>query len=273
MSLPDEPVNESSDQAIRTIVVLGGGSAGFLAALALKKHLSWANVVVVRSTKMGVIGVGEGTIVSVVNFLHGFLEIDPTEFMQRSRASLKLGIRYLWGKRNQFFYTFDQEFTAPVPGSDIPRGYHCDDDCEFVGPVSALMANDKACIRHSNGRPALGNSYAYHLENETFVHYLEELADRAGIQKIDDVVASTSLGENGIEALHLESGAKVEGDLYLDCSGFRSELLGKALEEPFDDFSDSLFCDGAIVGGWERTDEDIYHPYTTAETMDHGWAW
>ncbi len=80
------------------------------------------------------------------------------------------------------------------------------------------------------------------------------------------------LPEGGIAAVHLEDGRRLDADFFIDCSGFRSELLGKALAEPFLSFDRSLFCDRAVVGGWERTDEPIL-PYTTAETMDCGWAW
>ena len=69
-----------------------------------------------------------------------------------------------------------------------------------------------------------------------------------------------------------EDGTRHTADLYIDASGFRSELLGRELQEPFVDYTDSLFCDRAVIGGWQRTTEPV-HPFTTAETMDCGWAW
>ena len=86
------------------------------------------------------------------------------------------------------------------------------------------------------------------------------------------VTGSERLADGGIAAVHLEDGRRIAADLFIDSSGFRSELLGKALEEPFVSFDRSLFCDRAVVGGWDRTVEPIL-PYTTAETMDAGWAW
>ena len=86
------------------------------------------------------------------------------------------------------------------------------------------------------------------------------------------VTGSERRPEGGIAAVHLEDGRRLAADFFIDASGFRSELLGRALEEPFVSFDRSLFCDRAVVGGWERTDEPIL-PYTTAETMDAGWAW
>ncbi len=76
----------------------------------------------------------------------------------------------------------------------------------------------------------------------------------------------------GVGAVTLETGARLEADFFIDASGFRSELLGRALHEPFESYGDSLFCDRAIAGGWDRTNEPLL-PYTTAETMDAGWSW
>ncbi len=259
-------------QPVRQIVVLGGGSAGFLVALALKKKLPDTPLTVVRSTRMGVIGVGEGTVISVVNFLHRVLGIDSQEFHERVHPSIKLGIRYLWGTRPFFNYTFSPQLSAPLNGVSRARGFYCRDSMDYADISSALMVEDKVCLQYPDGHPKFASSIAYHLENRTFVNYLEELADEWKIPKIDDVVEHVETGERGVEALVLESGQRVTADLFVDCSGFRSELLGRALGEPFVDFSDALFCDRAVVGGWPRTDE-IYHPFTTAETMNAGWCW
>ncbi|MEM9058151.1 MAG: tryptophan 7-halogenase, partial [Pseudomonadota bacterium] len=264
--------NEAA-RPIEKIAVLGGGSAGFLAAFALKKQLPEVPLVVVRSTAMGVIGVGEGTIWSVVNFLHRFLELDPARFHRECKPGIKLGIHYLWGPRPFFNYTFAPQLTAPLKGTEHARGYFCQDSFDYADLASVLMTHDKVCLKKPNGEPYLPASYAYHLENERFVRYLEAMAVELGIETVDDVVASVEQDDSGITALKLESGASLAADFFVDCSGFRAELIGKALGEPFVEFSDVLPCDTAIFGGWERTPDDVYHPYTTAETMDAGWSW
>ena len=87
---------------VNRVIVLGGGSAGFLAAITLKTRLPDLQVVVIRSKELGIIGVGEGTTVSVPNFLHGYLKIDPVEFQRLAKPTYKLGIRFLWGPRPYF---------------------------------------------------------------------------------------------------------------------------------------------------------------------------
>ena len=95
---------------VRHIVVLGGGTAGLLAALAIERHLPQIRVTVVRSSQLGIIGVGEGTVPSIVRFLHDYLGIDSKTFHQTVRPSLKLGLRFLWGKRSHFHYSFSPQF-------------------------------------------------------------------------------------------------------------------------------------------------------------------
>ncbi len=257
---------------INRIVVLGGGTAGFLVALSLKKHLAPLDVQIVRSTRLGVIGVGEGTIISVISFLHRYLGLDSRRFHQQVRPSIKLGIRYLWGERPFFHYTFSRQLSPLAEKLPLPRGYYCRDSFEFADLSSALMRHDKVFLKRIDGRPRITGSFAYHLENRLLVEFLESTAADFDIPMVDDVVQDVELGEQGVTALLLESGQRIQADLFIDCSGFRSELLGKALGEEYVSFRDALFCDRAIVGGWPRTDEP-YHPYTTAETMNAGWCW
>ena len=229
-------------------------------------------IVVVRSTKLGVIGVGEGTIPSVMHFLHRFLDIDRFELYREVKASPKLGIHYLWGRRSFFNYTFTGQLTRPHHLLAKPRGFYCEENFEYADLNSSLMVYDKACLRHPDGRPQMNGNHAYHLENKRFVAYLESLTDQLGIEKIDALVERVDQNAEGIQSLILDNGQEIFGDLFVDCSGFRSELLGKALNVELVDFSNSLFCDRAVVGGWER-EQEAYHPYTTAETMDAGWCW
>lgn len=257
---------------INRVLVLGGGSAGFLAAITLKVKLPDLAVTVLRSPDIGIIGVGEGTTPNVPQHLFGELGIDPGELHRLAQPSWKLGIRFLWGKRPYFDYTFGRQCDWRYDALPRNNGFYCEDSFEYVDVPSALMTHDKAFIRKPNGEPLITKDFGFHLENEKFVRYLETKAPQLGIQIVDDTVAQVRQDEHGITGLALASGAVQEADLFVDCSGFRSVLLGQAMGEPYISFGSTLYCDRALAGGWDRTTEPI-KPYTTAETMDAGWCW
>ena len=264
----------NNNDPISRILVLGGGTAGFLTALALKKRLPNKQIVVLQSSKLGIIGVGEGSLRQLPNFLHEYLGIDPKRFFAEVGPTWKLGIRFKWGERGDFNYTFAPQVDVSHPHPDLPRsmGYYCFNELENHCVASVLMRNDYVCLRDKTGLPMIGENVGYHLDNKRFATFLEKYALEQGIELVDDLVTDIELNQNGIGDLHLESGNIQSADLYIDCSGFASILLGKKLEEPFISYRDSLYCDRALIGGWERTDEPV-HPYTTSETMNAGWSW
>ncbi len=257
---------------MQSILVVGGGSAGLLAALILKKKLPDLKVTVVRSKELGVIGVGESTTVAIPRILHGYLDLDPGEFYRRVLPSWKLGVRFLWGPREYFDYTFGRQIDWKWDELHRSNGYYCDDDFTDVDVSSALMSHNKVFVRRDNGLPMVEPNFGYHIENQRFVAYLEEMAIQREIELLDQVVAGATQDEHGITAVMLASGQSLSADLYIDCTGFRSLLIGETLKEPFISFKTTLFCDRAVVGTWQRTDEAI-QPYTTAETMSAGWCW
>ena len=261
---------------IRSILVLGGGSAGLLAALTLKRKIPALSVEVVYSSRIGVIGVGEGTVPYVPFHLHGYLGLDEHEVFAAIQPVIKLGVRFAWGKRPHFDYTFTgQQHSWRWP--DLPRnnGFYGFDDPSAMDLSSALMEENKALPRRPDGLPDLpppGSNFAWHIENKLFVGWLESACRREGVRFTDADLAGVETGPQGIASVRLADGSTRAADFYLDSSGFASELIGKALGEPFEDFSGSLFCDRAVAGGWDRTTEPVL-PYTLSETMDSGWCW
>ncbi|MEX2480467.1 MAG: tryptophan halogenase family protein [Gammaproteobacteria bacterium] len=256
------------------ILVLGGGTAGFLSALTLRRCLPSARITVLQSSKLGIIGVGEGSLRQLPGFLHSYLGIDPRRFFAEVGPTWKLGIRFLWGERGDFNYSFSPQLDVTHPHPDLPRpiGYYCFDDMEDHCVASVMMRADQVFLRDEAGRPQLGQDVGYHLDNRRFAAFLETYAREQGVALIDDRVVDVEADETGVTGLLLESGARVGADLFVDCSGFASLLLGKTLREPFISYQQSLFCDRAVIGGWERGDEAL-HPYTTSETMAAGWSW
>ena len=258
---------------LKNLLILGAGSAGLIAAITLRRKLPQLTVRVVRSPEIGVIGVGEGTTPNFPKHVFEFLGISRARFHALAEPTWKLGIRFLWGPRGRFDYTFDQQLDCHWNDLPMPNGYYCDEDFRSASVPSALMRQGKAFPRQPDGCPDIQGWHAFHIENKKFVEVLEIVARENGVEFIDGkVTGSDRQPEGGIAAVHLEDGRRIEADFFIDASGFRSELLGRALAEPFVSFDRSLFCDRAVVGGWERTDEPIL-PYTTAETMDAGWAW
>jgi len=259
---------------IRSILVLGGGSAGLMAALALKRRLPALEVRVIRSPEFGIIGVGEGTNVSFPKLFFDYLKLQPKSFYELAEPTWKLGVRFLWGPRKQFYYSFGYEFQHRYPDLARNNGFYSaetNDATPVPGPLSAYMYHGKAFPRLPDGRPQLHNHHAYHIENINLVAWLETTARALGVQIIDATV-TPERGDHGIEALIDGSGQRWTADLYVDASGFRSELLGRTIDEPFLSYADTLFCDRAVIAGWPRTSEPIL-PYTTAETMNAGWCW
>ena len=134
------------------------------------------------------------------------------------------------------------------------------------------MDEGKVFHRQPDGSPDVQPWHAFHIENEKFVAMLEKIAVDSGVEIVDGRVDGVERGDQGVTAVRLDDGRRLEADFFIDSSGFRSELLGKTLEEPFVSFDKTLFCDRAVVGGWQRGEEPIL-PYTTAEQMSTGWCW
>lgn len=256
----------------RKVLVLGAGSAGLMAAITLKRRVPQLEVTVVRSPDIGVIGVGEGTTPSFPRHFFEYLKLKPKQFYEIAEPTWKLGIQFLWGPRPRFHFTFALELEQRLPELSRNHGFfYFNEDRDWSGPVSAFMAQDRAFPRKPDGTPLFHKSHAFHIENKKLVQWLESLCRIHDIAFIDATVTAER-GDAGVAALITESGQRLEADLYIDASGFRSELLGRLLQEPFTSYSDALFCDRAIIAGWPRTDEPI-KPYTIAETMDAGWCW
>ncbi len=256
---------------IRRVVVLGAGSAGLMVALTLKRRLPHLDVGIVRSSDLGIIGVGEGTTLAFPRHFFDYLKFKPAQFFAEAEPTWKLGIRFLWGTSREFYYTFSYEFQHRLPELSRNNGYFFDADSPWTGPVSAFIAQERAFPRRPDGQPQFHNNHGYHIENRKLVGWMENLARTLGIRTVDATVTAER-GPEGIAALVTSTGERITGDLYVDASGFRSELLGRTLQEPFLSYSDALFCDRAVIAGWPRTSERI-KPYTTVETMAAGWCW
>ena len=162
-------------------------------------------------------------------------------------------------------------------GVKDPIGFHAGADLDYTDVYSALMAEGKAFPRSPQGGPVMqGRNFAYHFENERLVTFLERYTADQGVTKMDDTVVDVRRTGDGDDArvtdLVLKGGGVVTADLFVDGSGFQSKLLGGAMAEPFVSYKSTLFCDRAVVGGWDRDGEPTL-AYTTCDTMRSDWAW
>ena len=271
LALP--PRRRDRDSPVRSVAVVGGGTAGYLAALALRQKLPHLEVTVIESPKVSIIGVGEATTPLLPAFLHGTLGLDIYDFFQQVRPTLKLGIRFLWGKPAP--YGFNYPFAAGRLEDALAHDGHSDGYCL----PSLLMAAGKGpLLGLEDGRLAwTPDPFAYHVDNRRFVAFLRKAAEEAGIPRRQHHLVAVEREDRGdpdgpsISALVTEDGQRLAYDFFVDASGFSSLLLEKELGVPFESYASSLPTDSALV--FETPRSEPVSPFTTAETLNAGWAW
>ncbi|WP_310534050.1 tryptophan 7-halogenase [Novosphingobium sp.] len=264
-----------SEYKKRRVVVAGGGTAGWMTAAALARTMGDSiELTLVESDMIGTIGVGESTIPPLVNY-NRLLGIGEAEFMAATQATFKLGINFENWKLDgdTYFHSFG------LTGRDhwsagfqhfwlhgLTKGHrHSFDD--YCLELKAAHAGKFAHL------PENRMNYAYQLDSTLYAAYLRKLAEADGAFRIEGKIGRVELdGESGnIAALVLDSGQRLEGDLFVDCTGFRALLIEGALHVGFDDWTHCLPCDSAIAVQTASVRPPI--PYTRAIAHDAGWQW
>jgi tryptophan halogenase len=193
---------------IQSILVLGAGSAGLLAAISLKVKFPDLEVRIVRSPEIGTIGVGEGTTPNFPAHLFEKLKISRDAFYKHAEPTWKIGIRFLWGPRQHFDYHFAKQLDSRWTDLSRSNGYFCEDEFRCTDLPSALMAHDKVFARLPNGAPDIQPWHAFHIENRKLIETLEIVAMQIGVSIIDGTVDGVEKGPQGIAALHLKDGRR-----------------------------------------------------------------
>jgi tryptophan halogenase len=264
------------------IVILGGGTAGWMAAAGLASLLppSRRRIRLVESDEIGIVGVGEATLPHIKDF-NDSLRIDEAEMMRATNATFKLGIDFVdWGfKGSSYIHPFGVHGSARAG-----LGFHQQwrrslaasrdwDIQDFSFACTAARAN--RFDFPATGKPTVNStySYAYHFDAAAYAQFLRRLVEPRGVERIEgkvrDVEQDSATGD--IRALVLESGERVAGQFFIDCSGFRSLLLAGKLGIGWDDWSKWLPCDRALPVPTERCGD--LTPYTRVTAMDAGWRW
>jgi tryptophan halogenase len=260
---------------IRRVVIAGGGTAGWMVAAGISKVLGkLLDIKLIESDEIGTVGVGEATIPSLINF-HSLLELNEQEFMAATQATFKLGISFEnWRNQGEdYIHSFGDtgidHWTAGFQHfwhKGRERGL-AEEYGEYCLEWKAARANRFAHL------PRGGMNYAYHMDASRYAKYLRTFAEGFGVQRIEAKIAQVKLDPaNGhIASLRLDSGSEIDGDLFIDCTGFRGMLIGEAMGQPYEDWSHWLFCDSAIAVQTAAVQPAV--PYTRSIAHDAGWQW
>ncbi|MEG3093268.1 tryptophan halogenase family protein [Sphingomonas sp. PB1R3] len=268
-------------QGIRQVVIVGGGTAGWMTAAALSRYLQGGQckIVLVESEEIGTVGVGEATIPSITKF-HRSLGLDEGAFLATTGATFKLGIEFVdWLERgDRYFHPFG------LLGRDV-------DGIAFYQIYLRLMAEKRSAeleryapcsVAAAAGRfgtpqrpirvPSGGFPHAYHFDATRYAQLLRSYAEQRGVLRLEGRVVDTSLSASGdVDSILLANSEEVAGDLFIDCTGSRALLIGGALDVGYIDWKHYLPCDRAVVAPTANTDEAL--PYTRATAKGAGWQW
>lgn len=262
-------------EPIRRIVIAGGGTAGWMVAAALSKTLGKVlDIKLIESDEISTVGVGEATIPTLVTF-HRLLDINEQEFMAATQATFKLGVSFEnWRNVGEdyihsFGVTGKDHWTAGFQHFWLKgrqRGL-ASDYGDYCLELKAAQQNRFAHL------PRGGMNYAFHMDAGLYAKFLRRFSERYGVQRIEGkivhVEADAAAGH--IRSLRLESGAVIDGDLFIDCTGFRGLLIGQTLGVEYEDWSQWLHCDSAVALQTASVGDAV--PYTRAIAHDAGWRW
>lgn len=264
-----------SEYTKRRVVVAGGGTAGWMTAAALARTMGSAiELTLVESDAIGTVGVGESTIPPLVNY-NRLLGIPEADFMRATQATFKLGIEFENWKLDgeKYFHSFGttglDHWTAGFQHFWLhgqTKGHMASFD-DYCMELQAAYAQRFAHLPDSR------MNYAYQLDSTLYGMFLRKLAEADGAKRVEGKIAQVTLdsASGDIAALVLDSGQRIEGDLFIDCTGFRALLIEGALHVGFDDWTHYLPCDSAIAVQTASVRPAV--PYTRAIAHDAGWQW
>ena len=270
--------NETHDlfnRPVKRVVIAGGGTAGWMAAAAISRVLGKTlDVTLVESEEIGTVGVGEATIPTLLSF-HRMIDINEQAYMSAVQGTIKLGISFENWLDNGHRYIHSFGFSGKERGTTgfqhfwlrgrqegMASGYE-----DYCLELKAALGDRFAHLPHG------GLHYAYHMDASLYARFLRQFSERHGARRVEGKIAEvlTEAGSGCITALKMENGDILEGDLFIDCTGFRALLIGKALGVGFTDWSHWLFNDSALATQTTAVRDAV--PYTRAIAGKSGWQW
>ncbi|HVY84405.1 MAG TPA: tryptophan halogenase family protein [Caulobacterales bacterium] len=259
----------------KRVVIAGGGTSGWVTAAALSKQLGpLLDITLIESEEIGTVGVGEATFPTIRTF-HKLLELDEQEFLRETRGSIKLGISFEnWARRgDRYIHSF-----GVIGKSSWMADFHhfwlAAKAAGYGGEAGEYCFEHQAALAHkfytSETSPI---SYAYHFDASLYARFLRKMSETRGVTRIEGKITEVKQNaESGfIEAVVLQSGQRVDGDFFIDCSGFRGLLIEQTLKAGYEDWGHWLRNDSALALQTEFSGD--IPPYTRAIAHDVGWQW
>ncbi|MCP2679271.1 tryptophan 7-halogenase [Maricaulaceae bacterium NA33B04] len=269
------------DSRVKSVVIVGGGTAGWMAAAALTRFMGKGlQITLVESDQIGIVGVGEATIPQIKH-LNRELEINEAEFVAKTQGSFKLGIEFLnWRQQGHaYLHNFGNIgfnlnsihfhhywMRARAEGSDV-------DLWDFCVNTQAARAMKFAPLEKLGSSPLSGIAYAYHFDAALYGQFLRSYAEARGAKRVEGKIVDVDQNPDTgfVTGVKLESGQTVEGDLFIDCSGFRGLLIEQALQTGYEDWTRWLKSDRAFAV--PCANEGPLRPYTQSIAHKAGWQW
>ncbi|WP_101927354.1 MULTISPECIES: tryptophan halogenase family protein [Luteimonas] len=260
---------------IRRIVIAGGGTAGWMVAAGLSRTLgAQLDIVLVESDEIPTVGVGEATIPTLVTF-HRALGIDERAFMAATQATFKLGIRFVdWRARGQEYVHSFGTTGKDHWSAGFQHFWRAGRTRGLAGDYGDYCLELRAALEDRFAHlPDNGLNYAFHMDAGLYARFLRGFSESHGARRIEGRIAEVQADREAgrIEALVLASGERIEGDLFIDCTGFRGLLIEQALGVGYEDWSHWLLCDSAIAV--QTTSVGPAVPYTRSTAREAGWQW
>lgn len=271
-----------NEHSIREVVIVGGGTAGWMAAAAFSRFLNngYTRTRLVESEEIGTIGVGEATIPPLIHF-NELLGINENEFVAATQATFKLGIEFVnWGRLGRRYIHPFGLLGQDLQGIPFHQLYLRERERHPVPDISAWSMSAVAAAEGKFARPGRGAQYpltallyAFHFDATLYARFLRAFAERSGVERIEGKIVDVQLrSEDGfVRSVQLADGRTVEGELFIDCSGFRGLLIEQALSTGYEDWRQWLPCDRAVAAACSYQGQP--DPFTRSSAHSSGWQW
>jgi len=272
----------ASNREIERIVIVGGGTAGWMAATALSRFLDNGRreFHLIESDAIGTVGVGEATIPPILNF-NAMLELNENEFLRATQGTIKLGIEFVdWGRKGDRYLHPFGFFGQDLHGIAFHQLWLREQGRAAPGYISDYCMSAVAAARGKFGRPSQNARppltemlYAFHFDASLYARYLRGRAEKQGVRRHEGRIVQVhrDAASGDVASVELEDGRRVEGELFIDCSGFRALLIGETLGIGYEDWSHWLPVDRAIPVPTANVGPP--DPFTRSTAHGAGWQW